>query len=54
MSVLLFRWSDVVEGCVRRVDGALWPAKDRAIVHPHEVLRVGVAVACLLQEKTAG
>lgn len=48
------RRNDVVEGGLRRVDGAVWPPEDRAIVHPHEVLRVGVAAARVLQEETAG
>lgn len=50
----MVRRNDVVEGGVRRVDGAVRPAEDRTIVHPHEVLRVGVAAARVLQEETAG
>lgn len=51
---ILFGGKDVVEGCVRRVDGAVRPAEDREIVHSHEVLRVGVAAVSVLQEETAG
>jgi hypothetical protein len=38
-----------VDGGLRGVDGPTWSPQDRAVLHPHALLRAGDPAAVLLQ-----